>query len=316
VYVLNIVKLPVIGIIINFDYTPPVYNLLAYISYTLCGGYDVAIRFPAVVCGILLTPAAYYLGREYHGELTGLYLSFFTLVILPFEYYSQYARSYILSVLFFVILLIFYIRVKRNNDDKRSELCFWILSVINVWIHLFSIIPIIFLCLDVLIQKRNIIYATISCVLLTPLLTIFNDIILTRNTSSGFNYGANMAQMIILLPLEFFNTPFLNVIALSIIGYWLDEDPLKKRLVIISFITLAAGIVLSNYTPVFPRYIMGVSIIFLLISSVACVKLTQMASEKVGKNLDYIVLIAIILIFTWMEFPNFMSHYFVQQYVC
>ena len=74
IYTLNIVKMPIFNIITNFDYTPPVYNLLAHFSYVLFGGYDVAIRYTAVIAGILLIPAAFYLGKEYHSEIIGIIL--------------------------------------------------------------------------------------------------------------------------------------------------------------------------------------------------------------------------------------------------
>lgn len=313
IYTLDIVKLPIMGIITNFDYTPPVYNLLAHFSYVLFNGYDVAIRFPSVVAGILLIPAAFYLGKEYYNEMAGLYLSFFTVVILPFEYYSQYARSYILSVLFFTLFLIYYIRVKRNNN-KNEELLFWILAAVNVWIHLFAIIPVALLCLDVLIEKKNILYATLSCILIIPLLNIFKDIISTRNASSGFTYGASVLQMIFLLPLEFFNVLFMNVIALFTVGLWMDKDKLRIPLTICAVITLIVGVAAAIVTPVFPRYLMDVEMVFLLFAAIGCVKVTEILNKKIGKNLDYIILIVIILIFAWMAIPNFESHFFVQQY--
>jgi uncharacterized membrane protein len=315
IYTLDIVKLPIMGIITNFDYTPPVYNLLAHFSYLLFNGYDVAIRYPAVVAGILLIPAAFYLGKEYHSELVGLYLSFFTVVILPFEYYSQYARSYILSVLFFTLFLIYYIRIKRNTNTKNYEFIFWSLAAVNVWVHLFSIIPVALLCLDILIEKKNVLYATLSCILIVPLLNIFKDIISTRNASSGFTYGASALQMIFLLPLEFFNVLFMNVIALFFVGFWIDKDKLKIPLLICAIITLIIGVVTAIVTPVFPRYLMDVEMVFLLLAAIGCVKIAEIINEKIGKNLNYIILIVIILIFTWMAIPNFESHFFVQQYV-
>lgn len=314
IYTLDIVKLPIMGIITNFDYTPPVYNLLAHFSYVLFNGYDVAIRYPSVVCGILLIPAAFYLGKEYYNEMTGIYLSFFTVVILPFEYYSQYARSYILSVLIFTLFLIYYIRIKRNSDNKKDELIFWILAAVNVWIHLFAIIPVALLCLDVLIERKNILYAALSCILIVPLLNIFRDIISTRNASSGFTYGASVIQMIFLLPLEFFNVLFMNIIALFTVGFLMDKDKLRIPLTICAVITLIVGVVAATVTPVFPRYLMDAEMIFLLLAAMGCVKVTEALNEKVGKNLDYIIMIGIFVIFVWMAIPNFESHYFVQQY--
>ena len=305
-------KSSVITILTTFDYTPPIYNLLAHFSYLLFGCYDIAIRYPSVVAGILLIPAAYWLGSTYYNELTGLYLSFFTLVILPFEYYSQYGRAYILSVLFFTLLLIYYIKVKRYGS-KRDEFIFWGLVALNVWIHLFTIIPIAVLCLDILLYRKNWYAAIVSVVLCSLPVSILLKVLSDRN-GAGFAYGASPLQLIVLIPLEFFNTVFLNVIVLFVVGIWLCKDKLRIPLAICTIITLVAGVVASIYTPIFPRYLMSVSLIFLLFAAVGCVKLTEIVNKKVGKNLDYVIFIVIIIIFTWMAIPNFESHFFIQQY--
>jgi hypothetical protein len=54
----------------------------------------------------------------------------------------------------------------------------------------------------------------------------------------------------------------------------------------------------------------------LLFACVGIVELTEILNKKVGKNLDYIIMIGIFLVFIWMEWPNLVSHFFIQQYVC
>jgi hypothetical protein len=204
--------------------------------------------------------------------------------------------------------------VKRNTDTNKNELIFWILASINIWVHLFAIIPVAILCLDVLIEKKNVLYAVLSCILIIPLLNIFKDIISTRNSSTGFTYGASVLQMVFLIPLEFFNVLFLNVICLMGVGLWVDKDKLKTPLVVSAIITIIVCVVASTVTPVFPRYTMCVEMILLLIAAIGCVKITELIKEKAGKDLTYVILVGIILIFTWMAIPNFESHFFVQQY--
>ena len=38
--------------------------------------------------------------------------------------------------------------------------------------------------------------------------------------------------------------------------------------------------------------------------------------KKVGKILDYVILVMIFVVFVWMEFPNLESHYNVMRYEC
>jgi predicted nucleic acid-binding Zn ribbon protein len=122
-----------------------------------------------------------------------------------------------------------------------------------------------------------------------------------------------MTQMLVLIPLEFFNSIFLNVIVLSGIGIKIDKDPLKWRLLFVTIVTLVVGVVLSNYTPVFPRYLMGASIIILLFCATACNNLSK--TVKIS-HAEIIIFVVITLIFTWMALPNFESHYWIEQYTC
>jgi hypothetical protein len=146
-----------------------------------------------------------------------------------------------------------------------------------------------------------------------PLISTIWQVITQRAVSAGVNYGASVAQMIVLIPLEFFNSLFLNVIVLAGVGIKMDKDPLKWRLLSVAIITLIAGIILSSYTPVFPRYLMGASVIILLFFATACVDLSKMVKVP---NCELIIFVVITLIFAWMALPNFESHFWVQQYVC
>jgi phosphate starvation-inducible membrane PsiE len=79
---------------------------------------------------------------------------------------------------------------------------------------------------------------------------------------------------------------------------------------------LVVGIVGSAITPTFPRYLMSAAIVILLFACVGIVELTEILNKKVGKNLDYVILVMIFVVFVWMEFPNLVSHYTIMQYGC
>jgi hypothetical protein len=62
-----------------------------------------------------------------------------------------------------------------------------------------------------------------------------------------------------------------------------------------------------------PRYIMGISMIIMLMASVACVNLSRLIKVK---HIEMIIFLIVTLVFIWQTWPNFMSHYEIVQYVC
>lgn len=308
-YTLSMAKLSFVQILTTFDFNPPVYYIFAHISYLLFGT-DIAIRYPSAICGILVIPTMYWLGKEYKDELTGMYCAGFASITFPLIYYSQYGRAYEMSVLCFIILLISYIKVKRGEWQYKKW--FWIISIINVWVHLFAIIPVGLLCLDILFDERDIIYAVLTAVATSPLLNTIYAVIANRSVASGVSYGATAIQMIILTPMEFFNVLFVNIFFLAGVGVWMDKDPLRNRLVAVTIITLIVGVICSCFTPFFPRYYMTVSMIILLFAAVACVEL----SKYIHTLSPIVIFILLMIVFTIMMKDNFISHYTITQYTC
>ena len=312
-FTLGMSKLPALNILTTFDFTPFPFYLLSHFSYLIFGS-GVSIRYPSVICGILLIPAAYWLGVTYKDEMVGLYMAMLTTISIPLLYYSQYARSYEMSILFFTLLLIFYIKTKRNIGCPRNEWVFWILVVVNLWIHLFSLIPISLLCLDLIIDRyQRILYAGAVFITSLPLINIIYQTIVQRAVSGGVNYGASPLQMLILTPTEFFNSTFLNIFFLASVSLKFDNDSLKWRWLIVSILTFVTGIICASFTPTMPRYIMGISMIILLMASVACVNLSRLIKIK---HIEIIIFLIITFIFVWQTWPNFMSHYEIVQYTC
>lgn len=312
-YTLSMAKLPTLNILTTFDFTPFPSYLLSHISYLIFGA-DVSIRYPSVICGILLIPVAYWLGVTYKGEMVGLYMAMLTTISIPLLYYSQYARSYEMGVLFFTLLLVFYIKTKRNIGCPRNEWIFWILVVVNLWIHLFMLIPVSLLCLDLIVDRyQRGCYVALMFIASLPLANIVYQVVAQRAVEKGVNYGASPLQMLILTPTEFFNSTFLNIFFLAGISLKLDDDPLKWRWLIVSILTFAAGIICASFTPTMPRYIMGISMIIMLMASVACVNLSRLIKIK---HIEVIIFLIITFVFIWQTWPNFQSHFWVEQYVC
>ena len=234
-FTLMMAKMPTIEILTTFDFNPPIYYLCAHFVWLLTGD-PYSIRYPAVICGILLIPCMYYLGRVYKDELTGLYCAAFTTILFPLIYYAQYGRAYEMSVLCFCVALILYIRIKRGES---LEIWFAIVAALNIWIHLFAIIPIGLMIIDLLldnIRNKKWVVGIVGLSIL-PFITVFLEILKSRSTSV-VRYGADAIQMIVLTPLELFNSLFLNILFLSGVGLWIGQDKLKSNLAGIAIITI------------------------------------------------------------------------------
>ena len=138
-----------------------------------------------------------------------------TTISIPLVYYSQYARSYELSILSFVILLVLYIKLKRGEGN---EPLFWILALINLYVHLFSLIPIAILCADIIAERpQRAFYAILVFFTSLPLINTICQVITQRSVSAGVIrcFGGTNGFFI---PIEFFNSIFLNVIVLAGVG--------------------------------------------------------------------------------------------------
>ena len=317
-YSLNMSSLPIIDLVFKSfasDFNPPLYYIFAHLSLLLTNGYDVAIRYPSVIAGVLLIPAMFYLGEQYKDELTGLYCAGLTTIILPFIYYSQFGRAYSISLLCFTIALILYLKLKDGDNHLDIRIAFWIMVVINLYVHLFALIPLSLMCLDLLTDKKNWLCGIGAIICSLPLVGMLVSVLSTR-THVVYSYGASMLQMVVLTPMEFFNSLFLNIIVLAGAGMWLYKNKLRWNLIVITAVTLIVGVVASAYTPFFPRYYMTVALIVILMASVGMVSLTELLNKKVGFDLKYVIMLGIFAVFVWQEWPNLVSHYTIMQYVC
>ncbi len=105
---------------------------------TLIGPQDMLVRLPAFMAGILAIAVAYVLGKRVFNTPVGLLLAFL-LASSSFQIiYSQEARYY--SLMFFLSALSAYLLWRALAENRAL---FWIsfvlLSIVNVWNHLFAI---------------------------------------------------------------------------------------------------------------------------------------------------------------------------------
>lgn len=300
------------------DFNPPTYYLLAHYSLSLFGwlGDAIAIRIPAFIAGVLLIPAMYLLGREYKDELTGVFCSGLVSILFPFVYYSQYARPYSLSLLVFTVTLIFFVRVYRKSTTW-DEHAFWILAGVNVWMHMFSIVPVGILAAILLVQRprARATYALLPAAICLPIGQMFLQVSNTRTIANG-DYGYGPLMMAILTPGEFFGVLFVVIGLLVAIYLWVEKGSLKWGLMATVIWTIVTGMWLSQFTPFFPRYYMTVALILVLMAGTAMAKISQWI-ELLPYNhfiLAEDLVVVIIIAFLFLQYGDFLTYYTIQKY--
>lgn len=297
------------------DCNPPVYYVLAHLASALCGFQDVAIRYPSVISGILLIPAMYLLGRDFKNEMTGLYCAGITAVLYPLVYYSQFGRAYATVFLFFVITLICYLKVwnERFTVTKvNTQVYFGVMAAITVWTHLFAIIPIglmiIYLFKEDLIKGINSLLLFVG--LITPLYPIISG-----TQGRDITFGMDIVKILVIIPTEFFSWIFPYIGLLSCIGAYQErQKSITIPLIVISVLTIIAGVTASIFTPTFPRYFMTISFIVILFSACACEN--GLSELKWSDNAKITLLFCLMAIALVIQSQEYLTHYFVQKYQC
>lgn len=292
-YTQSMVQLPVIDIIIKSitsDFTPPLYYLAAHF---------VEPRVVSAVCGILTIVVMYFVGSEYRDDIAGLYCAGITTFLFPLVYYSQFGRSYGLSILIFSIALMFY---NKNKYDYP----FIIFASLAIWVHLFNAIPIAFMLLySERVNLKSIVFIPI---LTFPLLIPIYNAITTR-TSAIANFGMTLSELLYMTPIELFGSFYIPSTLLILYSC------LKKkytRLILIAISTISFGILVSLHIPFFPRYFIVIDMIFILVISSVLSDFTQ----KQYKDLQYLVVIFVLILIASFQHHEFVVHYFMQQYSC
>jgi uncharacterized membrane protein len=120
------------------EFNPPLFYWMEYIVTYLLGATNLTLRLIPFIAGVLAIPAIYFLGKEIGDRKLGLISALF-LAVSPWAVsYSQEARAYSLSVLFFIITLIYFFRLDPNCVKHVS--LFGLFAALTIWTHFFTII--------------------------------------------------------------------------------------------------------------------------------------------------------------------------------
>jgi 4-amino-4-deoxy-L-arabinose transferase-like glycosyltransferase len=293
-----------------YDFTPPTYYLIVK-AVSFFVETPEASRYTSAAFGIALILAMYYVGKEMYSELSGLYCAGITAVLFPLVYYSRFGRTYELVILVFAIAFLYYIRIKNGEHSNTTIIAFAIAAGACMWVHLFAIVPIALMTLDVYIttKKRGSLY---SVVIASPLVISMYSILRSRGTDV-VDYGMHSTSMVILTPYEFFGLLWPFFIPSALAGMIVSDINYKKELAIIVGVTIIFGIICSFFTPMFVRYYLMLVIIPIMFASVLLAKISdKMFTEEQGTHVAILFMLIILVI----QYPTFFLHYTSQKYVC
>jgi hypothetical protein len=108
------------------------HTLLAQLTTNLFGDSANALRLPALVAGVLLIPASYFLFRQLSGKGAALITAGLVACFPVLVDYSTNARGYSLLLLFSVLLLSSADRIRRR-DDTGAKVVFATLAALGLY---------------------------------------------------------------------------------------------------------------------------------------------------------------------------------------
>jgi len=92
------------------------HTLLVYLAYHLLGNQPWIIRLPALLAGVLVVPATYWVGNSFYNRNTAILSAALVASASPFIDYSTNARGYSLLSLFALLILALGVHVKGKKN--------------------------------------------------------------------------------------------------------------------------------------------------------------------------------------------------------
>ena len=305
--------------VVASEFNPPGFYFLEYITRVLLGYSEWALRVPSLICGILLIPSAYYLGKEYKDEIAGLALVCFVVSSYTLFYYSQFARGYSLSLLLFFVALLYYLKLIKGDTRWGNYLLLGVVTGLSCWAHFFSLIPLSLLWVILFIkirpdhQSRVIVSSIVAAAISLPLLPMIFTFINGRVYSEAMPYGLDAKTLLLMIPTEFFSSAFMVFGILVVMGAYVERrGPHLNQLLLIGVITIIVGLLVSSVTMMYARYFLYVLPILYLASASFISEILKGKSERVV----VVVLLVFTLLLLAVQAPDFIAHYTVQQYNC
>ena len=253
------------------DYNPPLFYLIEHYSGIIAGGYSrFAVRFPAVIFGVLAIPVAYLIAAKVKNETLGLLVASLMAFMYPFYYYSQDARAYSLVLLAFLCFVYFWLKMWWGDKEPRTIAFLGAFAALSLWSHYYSLVPILALGAILLYKyrKQTVQAAIFSMLLLLPLFFFFDiEQFRTRTSLSSFNFAwATPTDMAVMLPNELFCWSWLLVVPLWVYSLYTQRNRLLQIFTVVSVLTIIPLIPLAHFTGLSPRYALLISPLVLMVA--------------------------------------------------
>lgn len=138
------------------DVHPPIHYWLIKLATMAFGVSEAVIRMPALIFGIIAVAAIYFFAVEFTGsEWAGLVAAGLLAVSRDAVFHAQDARNYTIWITTFMLFAILYFRA-INHPEKRSLWIYTgILAGVCMWVHYWSIFPIVMMGLYALWRCRK-----------------------------------------------------------------------------------------------------------------------------------------------------------------
>lgn len=307
-----------LSFITTTEFNPPGFFIIEWAMCISVGYSEWALRLPSAISGILLIPVMFYVGNEYKDELTGVICAGMVTVLFPLTYYSQFARAYSLSLLFFTIGLLYYLKIRNGDRGITNHIIFGLIIGINAYIHFYAVIPLGLLWCILLFRSKNsknilISLGTaivISLPLIPMILTFINGRVYTGGTAMP--YGIGFSKILLVLPFELFSFACIIFAILIVIGISINRNIYTYEMITVSAVTIGIGLLMSVITPFYSRYLLCILPMLILVSAVP---VSEYLKNKSIRTTIFSVQFLILFIFI-IQYGQFIAHYFTQQYIC
>jgi hypothetical protein len=117
------------------EFHPPLYLLLLHAWMTVAGTNDTAARIPAALCGVLLVPLAYGIGRELGGGRHGMWAATFVALSPPIFFYSRVAMWYSFATFLGALSTWTFLRLRRPEAPPWTWTTHAIASALLCYTH-------------------------------------------------------------------------------------------------------------------------------------------------------------------------------------
>lgn len=206
------------------DVHMPLYQLLLHWWCKIFSLSDIALRAFSAFCGVLSVLVAYFIGKELKNNSAKILCPTTFAINSFFIYYSQEVRMYSLLILFAILSVLFFLRVKNNVSNKWDycalvATCFALIHTYTIaFIYVVALILTLFgLLLKNKYSTKRLVISTITLAVLCIPMFLFVSINPSKYTSEINGYYCDWSSLFIVVQDLF--SPVLESIANNPVHY-------------------------------------------------------------------------------------------------